>query len=517
MDVARCWLNWLLFAAMTQRRLCTYLYAFLCVLVAGLYSHVLNCDFIDFDDKSHVTQNPCVLAGLSVPSVKWAFTHFIATQYIPLSWVSHMVDVSLFGLDPRWHHFGNVVLHALNACLVLRALSALTGRLWPSAIVAALFAVHPINVESVAWIAERKNVLSTTFWLLAMIAYVRYARQTEKRWMGEVALLMALGLLAKPMLVTLPCALMLLDVWPLRRHETTQWWRLAAEKWPLWLLSAAASVSTLAAAAHEKALVASSMLTWGDRLSNALVGYVAYLRHLAWPTELAVFYPLTLHYPLSQVVGAACLLGAITIGCLTLRRRMPFLLIGWLWFLGILVPVSSVAQVGMQAYADRFAYIPQLGIFWAIVWAVDAIPRPVIFRQRLAAVLIGAVLMALSAGTIRQVQYWTDTVTLFEYTLQIAPKNAIAHAMAGIGRARRGDDAEATLHLREAQRSLPTNAEICSRLGEVLSRGGHTAEALRQLRAAVKLEPRDPVARYNLVALLVREGRMEEAAQFIPK
>jgi tetratricopeptide (TPR) repeat protein len=499
---------------MPERRVLFYLYAVFGATVLALYAHVFHCDFIDLDDKSHVTQNPCVMAGLRVSSVNWAFSHFIATQYIPLSLVSHMADISLFGLDPRWHHLGNVLLHALNACLVLTALRALTGRLWPSAIVAALFAVHPINVESVAWIAERKNVLSTTFWLLAMCAYARHARQPAGRWMWLVALCMALGLLAKPMLVTLPCALLLLDVWPLRRHETPGWWHLVREKAPLWLLTVAACASTLAAAAHDKALVAAATFTWGERFANALLGYLGNLRHLFWPRHLAVLYPLPASYPLAQVFGAALVLAGVTAGCLALRKRAPAVLIGWLWFLGILVPVSSVFQVGAQAYADRFTYIPQLGIFWALVWTACALPAS--WRGWLRPLAAVAV-VALAAGTVRQLSHWTDTATLFEYTLSVTPKNGIAHTLAGVGHARRGADAQAVAHFREAQRFLPANAEVCSRLGEVLARTGEKDEAVRQLRAAVALEPRDGVARFNLVALLVSEGRAAEAAQYLPR
>jgi hypothetical protein len=497
---------------MTERRSTFYICLALVASVVALYSHVFQCEFIDFDDKCHITQNPCVLAGLKPQAIHWAFTHFIACQWIPLSWLSHMLDVTLFGLDPGWHHLGNVVLHALNACLVFAALRGLTGRVWPSVAVAALFAVHPINVESVAWVAERKNVLSTAFWLLAMCAYVRHARNPQGRWMWMVAVCMALGLMAKPMLVTLPCALLLLDVWPLRRQETTSWMRLVGEKGALWLLSAASSVITLMAAAHDHALTGAETLSIGGRFANAVVGDAAYLQNLVWPSHLAVLYPLQ-QYSTTQILSASLLLAGCAALCVALRRRQPFLLVGWLWFLGILVPVSSVFQVGIQAYADRFTYIPQLGIYWAIVWMACALPLPV---ARWMPQVAAAAVAVLALCTLRQVGYWTDTTTLFEYTLRVTPQNGIAHAIAGMGRSRQGDFPEAIAHFRAAGRFLPANAEIHSRLGEVLTHTGENAEALHQLRAAVALDPRDEAARRNLVALLVNQGQIEEAAQFIP-
>lgn len=495
------------------RRPARLVYAVLAAVIVVLYSGVFRCDFIVWDDPNHVTGNPCVLAGLGFRSIGWAFSHFIAAQWIPLSWVSHMVDVTLFGLDPRWHHLGNVILHAINACLVLAVLHRLTGEFWPSVVVAALFAVHPINVESVAWIAERKNVLSTFFWLLAMGAYARHAAQPRGRWMWAVAACMALGLLAKPMLVTLPFALLLLDVWPLRRVPSESWLRLVGEKAVLFLLSAASCATTLAAAAHEHRLAASSLLPLGQRLANAVTGYVAYLGNLFYPARLAALYPIeTTHSPV-QVMSSVMLLLLLTAVFIALRKRLPFLLVGWLWFLGILVPVSSVFQVGSQAYADRFAYIPQLGIFWAVVWTARSLPWPAI-RWQLAAAATAIVLLA--AVTVNQVEYWTDSVTLFERTLAITPPNGVAQTLAGMGWVRRGDYPRAIAHYREAERLMPQTAEIHSLLAEALTHTGASEQALRELRAAVALDPTDTHARRNLITLLINQGRASEASKLIP-
>jgi len=504
-------------AASTQpaspRRTVQLVYLVLAAAVILIYSRVFRCDFIDWDDPTHVTGNPCVLAGLGLRSIAWAFSHFIASQWIPLTWVSHMLDVSLFGLDPRWHHLGNVVLHAANACLVLAVLHQLTREFWPSVVVAALFAVHPINVESVAWIAERKNVLSTFFWLLAMAAYTRHAAQPRGRWMWAVAGCMALGLMAKPMLVTLPCALLLLDVWPLRRAPAESWPRLVGEKTVLFLLSAASCATTLAAAAHDHQLTGSAMLPLRERLANAAIGYVAYLGNLVCPTRLAVLYPIEATHAPAQVMGSLTLLLLLTAIFIVLRKRFPFLLVGWLWFLGILVPVSSIFQVGSQAYADRFAYIPELGIFWAVVWTARTFPRPAVRWQFAAAT---AVIALLASVTLTQVGYWTDSVTLFERTLVVTPPNGVAHSLAGMGWVRRGDYPHAIAHYREAERLMPRTAEIHSLLAEALTHTGANEEALHELRAAVALDPTDAHARRNLITLLVNQGHMAEARKLLP-
>jgi tetratricopeptide (TPR) repeat protein len=500
-------------APASDRRRIFYVYAALVAAVVALYSYVFHCQFIDFDDTTHVTGNSCVLAGLHFPSIGWAFTHYIACQWMPLTWISHQIDVSLFGMDPGLHHLGNVLFHAINSCLVFAAFRRLTKEFWASAAVAALFAVHPINVESVAWIAERKNVLSTLFWLLAMLAYVRHVEEPRRGWMWVVSACMALGLMSKGMPVTLPCALLLLDYWPLGRDRTTSWLQLFKEKIPLFVLSAAGSVVTIAAGAHDHGLLSSHALSVSGRFSNAITGYIAYLKLLFWPAHLAPLYPIEASHPAREVIGSLAILGAVTAVLFGLRKRMPFLLMGWLWFLGVLVPVTSVFQIGSQAYADRFAYIPELGLFWAVVWSVKMLPRPAL-RWCLAGA--AAVIVALSMLTVRQVGYWTDSVTLFEYDISVTEDNGVAQAVAGMGCVRRGEYPRAIAHYREAKRLMPWMAEVRSLLAEALTHTGQNDEALEQLRAAVALDPTDKHARRNLVAMLVNKGRMAEAAKIIP-
>jgi hypothetical protein len=500
--------------ALSARRRTLCVCTLLVALVVALYSRVFHAEFIEFDDNNHIFENSAVLAGLRWDAIVHVFTHFIASQWIPLSWLSHMLDVQLFGLDPGWHHLGNVAFHALNACLVLTALHAITREFWPSAIVALLFAVHPINVESVAWAAERKNVLSTAFWLLAMIAYARHTRASHGHWMWAVAAAMALGLMAKPMLVTLPFALLLLDAWPLGRIGRVPWSRLLLEKIPLFALTVASCGSTLAAAAHFDALTNAGQLPITMRLANAAHGYAGYLENLFWPAGLAALYPIKAHYSAREIVPAILVLAAVTSVVFALRRRVPAALIGWLWFLGILVPVSSVFQVGSQAYADRFCYVPQLGIFGALVWSLKALPRPSTVWLRPAVGLAAAILSLL---TVRQVGYWMDTATLFEHTLRVTGPNGMASAVAGMGYARHGDFPAAIAHYRDAQKQMPRSADLRGLLGSALARNGQTTEAIHQMSASIALEPRDERVRKNLVALLVQEGRVEEAARLIPR
>lgn len=305
---------------------------------------------------------------------------------------------------------------------------------------------------------------------------------------------------------------------PCAARGTTSWPRLLWEKSALFLLAAVSSATTLAASAHESALISSVTLSVPARAANALIGYVAYLGSLFWPTNLAVLYPIQAVHPATQVLGALALLAGLSVLFFALRRRRPFLLVGWLWFLGILVPVSSIFQVGSQAYADRFTYIPQLGIFWGLVWTVRAFARPLTarFTTRLLPLAAGAALALLAFLTVHQVGYWKDTSTLFEHDLAVTPNNGVAQAIAGMGWARRRDYPQAIAHYREAQRLLPYTGEIRALLAEALSHTGETAEATNQLRAAVALDPTNDHARRNLITMLINQGHLQEAGKLVP-
>jgi len=369
-----------------------------------------------------------VAKGITRAGLAWATTAKVASNWHPLTMLSHMLDGQLYGLDPAGHHATSLLLHLANVLLLFEVLRRMTGAVGRSAVVAALFAVHPTHVESVAWIAERKDVLSALFWILAMEAWARYARQPSIGRYGLVALLMILGLMAKPMVVTLPFALLLLDVWPLERLRLGWRW-LAVEKLPLLALSAASSLITLRY--QETSLAPLDAVPWSLRAANALVSYVAYLGKLFWPRDLAVFYPIPPAIPLWKAAGAALLLAAITALAVWRTRREPWLPTGWLWFLGTLVPVIGLVQVGRQAMADRYTYIPSIGLFLAVVWSVAELLKE---HRAVLATVAGIGILALAAITRVQIGYWADSATLFRHALAATDDgNYLAHI--GLGKA----------------------------------------------------------------------------------
>ena len=352
--------------------------AALLLLTVVTFLPVLGHDFVEYDDPEYVTDNPQVRSGLSLQGVRWASQAVVVSQWYPLTLLSHMLDVELFGLDARGHHLTSLLLHAANTLLLFAVLWRMTGALGRSTWVAAAFGVHPTHVESVAWIAERKDVLSALFWIAAMGLYLRYTHRPEVRRWALVALAFALGLLAKPMVVTLPLALLLLDIWPLgrwrplaAREPAASSGRLIAEKLPLLAMAAIVSVVTLRSQAPTLASI--DRLSLGTRLENAVTGYAAYLGKLAWPRDLAVFYPATDGATTAVVLGAAALLLAITVVSFWLARRAPYLPVGWLWFLGVLFPVCGLFQIGSHGMADRYTYLPSIGLFAAVAWGVTAL------------------------------------------------------------------------------------------------------------------------------------------------
>jgi len=421
-----------------------FLSLILAVITLGVYNQVARNGFLNVDDNDYLIDNQHVHAGLTLATVKWAFTTHHADNWHPLTWLSHAIDWELFGRNAGGHHYVSVLFHALNAILLFFLLESATGFAWRSFFVAAFFAIHPANVESVAWAAERKNVLSMMFFLLAMIAYNWYARQPSSRRYAMVALLFALGLMAKPQIITLPFVLLLWDYWPLKRFGSQKndcaesdfspapFWRLVLEKVPLFLLSAADAVVTMFAQ-HRAVHYGESNYALPDRFANALVSYARYVGHALWPVHLSPAYPHPGNtIPHWQVWAAATLLLLITAMVVTSRKR--YFLVGWLWFLGILVPMIGVIQVGDQAMADRYAYIPFIGIFWIVVWSAAELGSGWKVSPRWVAVPAALALVALSLVTARQVSYWHDSETLWKYALSVAPeRNFMAHSyLAGI-------------------------------------------------------------------------------------
>lgn len=487
-------------------------------------------DFVNYDDPGYVYRNPNVAGGLSADNVVWAFSTVHKANFHPLTWLSHQLDVSLFGVTPGPHHLVSVVLHALNAVLLFALLWRTTGALAPSAFAAALFAFHPLHVESVAWISERKDVLATLFWMLSSHAYVGWVRRGGvPRSLLALALLGA-GLLAKPVVVTLPCVFVLMDVWPLGR---TSWARpargptppsatparLLAEKLPMFALVALASYATVHAQATGGAVVEASALPVEARLANAVVAYVWYLQKLVWPAGLAVFYP---HPWVGRgavpdaglwLPSLVVLLGASAVALGQARAR-PYLPFGWLWYVGTLVPMVGLVQVGLQATADRYSYVPLIGLFVAISWAGADLARGSAWRGRGVSGLAVAWLVVCIAVTRGQLDHWKDARAMAERSIAVSANNYVMHYNLALALQEEGDLAGARRHYEEAIALEPGRAAFHGNLATVLAAQGASREAVHSYRRALELDPRDLAARNNLAWLLatspdpsVRDGK----------
>jgi tetratricopeptide (TPR) repeat protein len=480
----------------------------------ALYYPALQNGFVNYDDPAYVTSNWNVQQGLTSRSVKWAFTSTAEANWHPLTWISHMLDVQLFGLRPAGHHAQSVMWHAVNVVLLFLLLSQATGFVGRSAIVAALFAVHPLNVESVAWVAERKTVLCTFFLLLAFAAYERYVKRPGVARYLLVALLFALGLMAKPMVITLPFLLLLLDFWPLQRFPEIRFSKLVLEKIPLLTLSAASAAITLHAQRAGGAVGSTNLLPLGLRFKNALYSYLVYMEKAVWPSRLAVFYP----HPenalaLWKVLAAAGVLIVITAVFWYLRERR-YLLVGWLWFLGTLAPVIGIIQVGRQAWADRYAYLPLWGLFVIAVWLLsEAAIRFKLSRPAQVAIALG-VLLGYSAIAYSQIGYWRDSYSLFAHAIQVTDANPIAEGNLGsaLMELRRPDLAEP--HLERAIQLMPTLSTAHYNLGTLLQRQNELDQALQEYQLALQYSSDEREAAQthnNLGVLFGQQGRQNDA------
>ena len=497
----------------------------LALATLALYLPAAWFGFIDYDDGSYVTNNPVVQAGVTWAGVKWAFTSMAASNWHPLTWLSHMIDCGLFGLNPAGPHLVNALFHVANTTLLFLLLRRLTNTLWPAAFVAALFAWHPMHVESVAWISERKDVLSTFFALLTLLAYTEYVRAKSAadprarvyfRWS---LLAFVLGLLAKPMLVTLPCVLLLLDFWPLQRMKhfrpDAANFRLLREKWPFFFITLASCVITYIAQSQtgEKAVVSLAIVPLHYRLKNVPVAYVEYLCKTFWPAKLAIFYPLREVIPVSSVVVSVAVLLIISLIACRLRRRQPYLLTGWLWFLGMLVPVIGIVQVGGAALADRYSYLSSVGIFFAVTFAACdlaarfRIPKSVLAST--AILILGACVVTMET----QLHYWQNSVTLFRHALAVTADNDISRNSLGVGLEREGRLAEAAEQYRIATALEPDRFEAHHNLADALDRLGHPQEALVEHRKAVQIAPHKAFLHNSLAMALASAGQTGEALQ----
>jgi tetratricopeptide (TPR) repeat protein len=497
------------------------IYLALTILTWIVFGQTLGHPFVQYDDQNYVYENPEVTAGLTGHGLVTAFTGVHARNWHPLTTISHMLDCQLFGLNPAGHHFSSILFHTLAALLLFTVLRAMTGALWRSAFVAAVFAIHPLRAESVAWVAERKDVLSAVFFMLTLGAYVHYARQPSVRRYLMVVLFFAFGLMAKPMLVTLPLLLFLLDYWPLARNPNSRsdWWKSIAEKAPLLLLSFLAGVATLIAQRTTVNYTEELPVTW--RIGNALLSYVAYLGQMIWPARLAVFYPHTADR-LSpwEVTLAVLLLGGITALAIVWRKKRPYLSVGWLWYLVALLPVIGFIQVGMQGRADRYTYLPQIGLCIALIWTIG---NGSLRSNRRRAIFAGAA--AVIIGTLAwqariQTSYWSSTESLWKHALEVTVDNDVAHYNVAALLLRRGEVDEAISHYEKALNIGSGNREthyhlsvalLHTSLGNALAQKGRFNEALIHYRKAVELRDDFADAHSNLAALLARKGETAEA------
>ena len=506
----------------------------LVVATLAVYSPVRHFVFVNYDDPDYVTGNPHVLGGLSVAGIGWALTSFDAANWHPLTWLSHMTDVQLFGAVPGWHHLTNVVLHTLAALLLFAALARMTGAVWRSGMVALLFALHPLHVESVAWIAERKDVLSALFWCLTLWCYARYVQRPASSTYTAVLVAFGMGLMAKPMVVTLPFVLLLLDWWPLQR---TLSFALVREKLPLFAMAACGSVFTFLAQRQFGAMAVLEPVSFGARLANAVMSYAVYLRDWFWPSNLAVFYPFRPDLPVVWVIVAFAVLVGISI--VAVRRR--YATVAWCWYLGTLVPVIGLVQVGGQAHADRYTYLPSIGLSILLVWGAAELVKS---RQVLMAIG-GAACIACLLLTANQLTYWANGETLFRHALEAAGPSPVMHnnlasyylehgrpadAATQAGQAiairanyteahvnlasalsRQGRASEAEQEYRKAMALQPSNLEARSGLGAALAVQQRTGEAIEQLQALVREHPEFANGHANLATTLANAGRFDEA------
>ncbi len=487
------------------------------VLTWVVFGQTVRYDFVNYDDPRYVYQNTRITSGISVGNVIWAFSHIHSENWHPLTTITHMLDCQLHGLNAGWHHFTNVLLHSFAVVLLFVALERMTGALWRSAFVSAVFAVHPLHVESVAWIAERKDVLSAFFFMLTLLAYLHYTRAPSIGRYLTVAVGVALGLMSKPMLVTLPFVLLLLDYWPLGRFEIKRTksgrkaLQLVLEKIPLIALSVVSSIVTFLA--QRGAIGWTEQLPVSARLSNAVVSYVIYIRQMFWPANLAVFYPHPEHrLPALEITLALILLVGVTSAAFVLRTKAPYFVTGWLWYLGMLVPVIGLVQVGWQGHADRYTYLPQIGLYIAVTWAVTDFTRSWRFQGVALSVAALMIVTALSWRCWLQTSYWRDSETLFTHALAVTRNNDVAMNNLGIIFLEKGRLDDAISNLQAAIDVRPENAPAHDNLAKALLRkGGHAAEAMVHYRKLLEIEPENVEARNTLGTALIQQGKLREA------
>lgn len=492
-------------------RIIVGIYAALLALIWFVFGQTKSFPFINFDDPEYVYEVPEINSGLNWHNIAWAFTHWPSTNWFPLKNISHMFEFQFFGPNPGAFHLTNVFLHAISALLLLLLLRQMTGAIWKAAFVAAIFAIHPLRVESVVWIEERKDVLSGVFFMLTLLAYLLYTGKRSTVRYAVMLILFVCGLLSKPMLVTTPVILLLLDYWPLRRSQRSQvtsqsseeigWPKLIAEKIPLFVLAGVDAFFSAGgiASAHS----AADQLSFLARIGNALVSYVIYIWEMIWPANLGIFYPYPQNgYSFWQVAAAAAILLVITITVFALRKSRPYLFVGWLWYVVMLAPVIGLIQINLQAHADRYTYLPQIGLYLMVAWGTSDLLRNIHFRTQITTAAAVVVSFAFAFVARVQASYWRDSETLWSHTLAVTKDNYFAHASLADLLMRRGRVAEAIEHSEEALRIRPADADAQNNLGLALLQTGETKRAVTHLEKALEIDPGHMNAEVNLAWIL---------------
>ena len=536
---------------------------FLVISILCVYWQVRNFSFVNFDDRQYVTDNYHVQAGLTPESIRWSFTATHASNWHPLTWLSHMLDCQIYGMTPGHHHMTNVLFHILNTLLLFFIFKRISGSLWKSAFMAALFALHPLHVESVAWVAERKDVLSTFFWMLTLWCYAGYVERPRLDKYLLLILFYILGLMAKPMLVTLPFVLLLLDYWPLKRFQLRSldiekpaierpfYFGLIREKIPLFLLSFASSIATYLVQKSSGAVDSLAVIPFHVRIANTLVSYVGYIWKMLWPHNLAVLYPYPKSIALWKIAGAGLLLMMISVFVFRMLRSKPYLAVGWLWYLGTLVPVIGIVQVGSQALADRYTYVPLIGIFIMITWGISDWVSKMRYGKIGFFTATAIILSLLMIKSRMQVKYWSNSITLFEHTINVTSENSIAQLNLGEALAEQGNMDKAVKHYKAALKTKPDlaganinigvyfreegkldkaidhfskvlneksdRAAAHCELGDTLEKKGELSGAVMHYLEAIRIRPGYAKAYNNLGIILAGQNKVEAAIVFLSK
>jgi tetratricopeptide (TPR) repeat protein len=500
----------------------------LAVITLAVYMQTCNHQFLSFDDEDYVTNNTHVSSGITGRNIMWAFTSVEAANWHPITWLSHMLDVELYGMNPQGHHLTSVIIHTVSSMFLLLFLFRYTGSLWKSSFVAFLFALHPLHVESVAWVAERKEVLSAFFWFLTIFLYSEYV--VKKKFILYILAFSAfiLGLMSKPMIVTLPIVMLLMDFWPFDRyrHEEQEHGpnlfigrasALIKEKIPFFVCSLLTAVVTIYAQNKGDSIRKLNDIPFGLRIENALISYGKYIVKTLWPHDLAVLYPLSSFIPLWQVIISLIALILLTLSAFWFRSRHPYLLVGWFWFIVTLLPVIGLIQVGNQSMADRYSYIPLIGLFIMASWGITDLAKNLKHRERVLTLLAGTVIITSAALTWQQLGYWRDNISLYRHTVQVTTGNYFIHNNLGLALASKGNLDEAVQEYVEALQMNPNYAYAHNNLGIAYVNKGNLDKAIQEYKDAIRINPYYVEAHNNLGIVLGNKGKLDGAIQEFQK